>query len=160
MISPTEHAGKRWSLTMRLVVTKRNRDTVLSKTKGCFNQDMPNDSYRERLIKYNPIETIALFIVVYGITYYLSGTESWYPIVARWILILGFIGTVLYLWKAENVSDVVQLGISAIGFLIWACALGVITVTALPFYNAIVAGLLLFAYVFLAPFIDGVPEVW
>ena len=50
---------------MRLVVTKRNRDTVLSKTKGCFNQDMPNDSYRERLIKYNPVETIALFIVVY-----------------------------------------------------------------------------------------------
>ena len=142
------------------MVTKRNRDTVLSRAKGCFYQDMPNDSYRERLIKYIPVETIALFIVVYGITYYLSGTESWYPMVARWILILGFICTVLYLWKAENVSDVVQLGISAIGFLIWACALGVITVTALPFYNAIVAGLLLFAYVFLAPLIDGVPEVW
>jgi hypothetical protein len=142
------------------VVTKRNRDTVLSREKGCFSQDMPNDSYRERLIKYVPVETIALFIVVYGITYYLSGTESWYPVVARWILILGFAGTVLYLWKVESITDVVQLCISAIGFLIWACALGVVTVTSLPFYNAVVAGLLLFAYVFFAPLIDGVPEVW
>ena len=145
---------------MRLVVTKRNRDTVLSMTKGGLGSDVPNDSYRERLIKYVPVEIIALFIVVYGITYYLSGTESWYPIMARWILILGFVGTVLYLWKVECITDVVQLGISAIGFLIWACALGVVTVTSLPFYNAVVAGLLLFAYVFLAPLIDGVPEVW
>ena len=145
---------------MRLVVTRRNRDTVLSMAKGGSDQDIPHDSYRERLIKYIPVETIALFIVVYGITYYLSGTESWYPIVARWILILGFVGTVLYLWKVEGISDMVQLGISAIGFLIWACALGVVTVTALPFYNAVVAGLLLFVYVFLAPLIDGVPEVW
>ncbi len=160
MISPTEHAGRKGDKSMRLVVTKRNRDTALSGEKGCFNQDMPNDSYRERLIKYIPVETIAMFIALYGISYYLYGTESWYPVVARWILILGFIGTVLYLWKVENITDVVQLGISAIGFLIWACALGVITVTSLPFYNAIVAGLLLFAYVFLAPLIDGVPEVW
>lgn len=131
------------------MVTKRNRDAVLAGAKGHLGEDVPNDSYRERLIKYVPVETIALFIVLYGITYYLYGTESWYPIVARWILILGFLGTVLYLWKVENITDVVQLGISAIGFLIWVCALGVITVTTLPFYNAIVAGLLLFAYVFL-----------
>ncbi|MDO9323932.1 MAG: hypothetical protein Q7T80_03135 [Methanoregula sp.] len=145
---------------MRLVVTRRNRDTVLSKTKGDASLDTPNDTYRERLIKYTPVETIALFIAVYGISFYLFGTESWYPVVARWILILGVLGTVLYLWKAENISDVVQLSISAIGFLIWVCALGVITVASLPFYNAIVAGLLLIAYVFLAPLAEGVPDVW
>jgi hypothetical protein len=145
---------------LRLVVTKRNRDTILSAAIGRFGKDTPNDTYRQRLVKYIPVETIALFIAVYGISYYLAGTESWYPAVARWILILGVIGTVLYLWKAEDISDIVQLGISAIGFLIWVCALGVITVTALPYYNAVVAGLLLVAYVFLAPLIDGVPEVW
>lgn len=142
------------------MVTRRNRDTVLSVAKGGSDQDMPNDSYRERLIKYIPVVTIALFITIYGITYYLYDTGSWYPVVARWILIPGVLGTVLYLWKVENISDAVQLGISAIGFLIRACALGVVTVTSLPFYNAIVAGLLLIAYVFLAPLIDGVPEVW
>ena len=145
---------------MRLVVTRRNRDAVLSRAKGSYSKDTPNDTYRERLIKYTPVETIAVFIAVYGITYYLSGSESWYPVVARWILILGILGTVMYLWKAENVADVVQLGISAIGFFIWVYALGVIPVTSLPCYNAVVAGLLLVAYVFLAPLVDGVPEVW
>lgn len=145
---------------MRLVVTRRNRDVVLSRARGRYNQDLPNDSYRERLIKYIPVETIALFITVYGITFYLFGTESWYAVVARWILILGFLGTVLYLWKGDEVNDIVQLGISAIGFLIWVFALGVISVTSLPVYNAIGAGLLLTAYVFLAPLIDGIPEAW
>lgn len=144
--------------TVRIVVTKRNRDAVLSRAKGSAGLDTPNDTYRERLIKYIPVESIALFVAIYGIAYYLSGTESWFPILARWILLLGFLGTVLYLWKVERVTDLVQLGISAIGFLVWTCALGVIAVTSLPFYNAIVAGLLLVAYVFLAPLIDGVPD--
>jgi hypothetical protein len=143
---------------LRLVVTERNRDGVLSRARGGPGLDTPNDSYRERLVKYIPVETIALFIAVYGITYYLSGTESWYPVVARWCLILGLTGTVLYLWKVENVTDGVQLGISAIGFLIWVCALGVITVASLPFYNAVAAGLLLVVWVFLAPLIEGMPE--
>ncbi|MHB8165116.1 MAG: hypothetical protein ACYDDV_12400 [Methanoregula sp.] len=146
--------------TMRIVVTKRNRDAVLSRARESPGLDTPNDTYRERLIKYVPVESIALFVAIYGIAYYLSGTESWFPVIARWILILGFLGTVLYLWKVERVTDLVQLGISAIGFLIWTCALGVIAVTSLPFYNAIVAGLLLVAFVFLAPLIDGVPDIW
>ncbi len=145
---------------MRIVVTKRNRDAVLSRAKGSPGPDTPNDTYRERLVKYIPVESIALFVAIYGIAYYLSGTESWFPVIARWILVLGFLGTVLYLWKVERVTDPVQLGISAIGFLVWTCALGVIAVTSLPFYNAIVAGLLLVAFVFLAPLIDGVPEIW
>jgi hypothetical protein len=37
---------------------------------------------------------------------------------------------------------------------------GLITGTVLPFYNSIVDGLLLFAYLFLAPLIVGVTYVW
>ncbi|MCK9579210.1 MAG: hypothetical protein M0Q92_02025 [Methanoregula sp.] len=118
------------------------------------------DTYRERLVKYIPVETVALFITVYGITYYLSGSESWYPVVARWIFLAGVISTALYLWIAENVRDWIQVVISMAGFLIWVCALGVVTVTSLPYYNAIVAGLLLPVWVFLAPFIEGMPEQW
>jgi hypothetical protein len=145
---------------MRLVVTRRNHDSAVSRAKRDPGRETPDDSYRERLVKYIPVETITLFIAVYGISFYLSGTEAWYPLAARWILILGLPGTVLYLWKVENVTDVVQLGISAIGFLIWVCALGVIPVTSLPFYHAVGAGLLLVVWVFSAPLIEGVPEVW
>ena len=145
---------------MRLVITKRNRETVLLDASGRINQGILDDSYRERLIKYIPAETIALFIAVYGITYYLSGSEDWYSLMARWILIAGVVGTALYLWQVEGVTDLVQLAISTIGFVLWACALGTVTVASLPYYNAAVAAVLLILWVFLVPFIDGIPERW
>ena len=58
---------------------------------------------------------------------------------ARWILVAGILGTILYLWQADGVTDLVQLAISTIGFVIWVCALGVVTVASLPYYNAVVA---------------------
>lgn len=145
---------------MRLVITKRNRDALLLDASGRVNRGVPDDSYRERLIKYIPSETIALFIALYGTTSYISGSETWYPLMARWILVAGILGTVLYLWQAEGVTDIAQLAISTIGFVIWVCALGVVTVASLPFYNAVVAAVLLIVWVFGAPFIEGRPERW
>lgn len=145
---------------MRLVITKRNRDALLLDASGRVNRGVPDDSYRERLLKYIPSETIALFIALYGTTYYISGSEPWYPLMARWILVAGILGTVLYLWQAEKVTDLVQLCISTTGFVLWVCALGVVTVASLPFYNAVVAAVLLIVWVFGAPFIEGMPEKW
>jgi hypothetical protein len=145
---------------MRLVITKRNRDATLLDASGRVNRGIPDDSYRERLLKYIPVETIALFIAVYGTTYYISGSEAWYPLMARWILVAGILGTMLYLWQADGVTDLVQLAISTIGFVIWVCALGVVTVASLPYYNAVVAAVFLVVWVFGAPFIEGMPEKW
>jgi hypothetical protein len=145
---------------MRFVITKRHRNAVLLDATGRVSQGIPDDSYRERLIKYIPAETLALFVAVYGITFYLSGSEAWYPLMARWVLIAGILGTMLYLWRAEGVTDIVQLAISTIGFVLWACALGIVTVASLPFYNAVVAAVLLIVWVFGAPFIEGMPETW
>jgi len=145
---------------MRLVITKRNRDALLLDASGRVNQGIPDDSYRERLLKYIPVETIALFIAVYGTTYYISGSEAWYPLMARWILVAGILGTILYLWQADGVTDLVQLAISTIGFIIWVCALGVVTVASLAYYNAVVAAVFLIVWVFGAPFIEGMPEKW
>jgi hypothetical protein len=146
--------------SMRLVITKRNRDTILLDASGRVNKGIPDDSYRERLLKYIPAETIALFIAVYGITYYFSGSETWFPLMARWILIAGILLTVFYLWQAEGITDIVQLAISTIGFVLWVCALGVVAVASLPLYNPVVAGLLLVLWVFGAPLVDGWPETW
>jgi len=145
---------------MRLVITKRNRSTVLLDASGRVNQGIPDDSYRERLLKYIPAETIALFIAVYGSTYYISGSETWYPLMARWLLIAGTLGTMLYLWQIEGVTDLVQLALSTIGFVIWVCALGVVTVASLPYYNAVVAAVFLIVWVFGIPFIEGMPDAW
>lgn len=145
---------------MRLVITKRNRDAILLDASGRVNRGIPDDTYRERLVKYIPSETLALFIAVYGSTYYISGSEAWYPLMARWILVAGILGTILYLWQADGVTDLVQLAISTIGFVIWVCALGVVTVASLPYYNAVVAAVFLVVWVFGAPFIEGMPEKW
>jgi hypothetical protein len=145
---------------MRLVITKRNRDALLLDASGRVNRGIPDDSYRERLLKYIPVETITLFIAVYGTTYYISGSETWYPLMARWLLIAGTLGTMLYLWQVEGVTDLVQLAISTIGFVIWVCALGVVTVATLPYYNAVVAAVFLIVWVFGTPFIEGMPEKW
>lgn len=145
---------------MRLVVTKRTIDATILRGNGDPAGTLCQDTYRERLIKYVPVETIALYIAVYGITYYVYGSEPWYPLAARWILLAGIAGTLLYLWRVEGVTDWVQLVISGFGFVIWVCALGVITVTSLPLYNALPAGLLLPVWVFGAPFIEGRPACW
>jgi hypothetical protein len=145
---------------LRLVVTKRNYDAVNTRAGIAPGGEILPDSYRERLVKYIPVETIAVFVAVYGITYYLSGSEPWYPVLARWILIVCILGTVIYLWKVEGVADPVQLSISTLGFVVWIFSLGVISVTSLPGYNAIAAGLLLPVYIFGSPLIEGIPEQW
>ena len=145
---------------MRTVITGRNRDRVLLDAAGRVHENTPNDSYRERLLKYVPAETLALYVAAYGATYYLSGSEDWFPLMARWILIAGVIGTVLYLIGAEGVTDIMQLAISGIGFILWTFALGVVTVTSLPYYHAVPAAVLLVAWVFVSPFIDGIPDRW
>jgi len=145
---------------MRTVITGRNRDRVLHDAAGRVHESTPNDSFRERLLKYIPVEILALYIAAYGITYYLSGTEDWFPLMARWILIAGVLGTVLYHIGAEGVTDIVQLAISVIGFVLWTFALGVVTVTSLPYYHAVPAAALLAAWVFVSPFIDRIPDRW
>jgi hypothetical protein len=53
-----------------------------------------------------------------------------------------------------------QLAISTSGFVLWATALGVITVISLSFYNAVAAGVLLVVWVFGTPLVDRWPGKW
>ncbi|MFA4877104.1 MAG: hypothetical protein WC586_06790 [Methanoregula sp.] len=143
---------------MRQVVTKRNYETVLARSAGNTAVPVSCDSYRERLVKYVPVEVLALYVSVYGIGYAVMGTDPGFSLASRWILIAGIAATLLYLWKSEGVVDVVQLSISLIGFVAWAFALGVIPVSELPWYNQIAAAIFLSAYIFLTPLIDGIPD--
>ncbi len=144
---------------MRTVITKRNSYAVKVGTGAAPGEPAP-DSYRERLFKYIPAEVVLLYVAVYGIAYALFAADPLFSLFARWILIAGIIGTPLYLWNAGHVTDWVQLVISTFGFVLWACALGVVPVSELPGYNQIVASLALPLYVFLSPLIEGIPDRW
>lgn len=145
---------------MRLVVTLRNREAVTTGSTGGPAADVLPDTYRERLIKYVPVEVIVLFVAAYGATYAVLGTGPFFPRIALWIVLVGIIGTPLYLWKAEQVTDLVQLIVSTLGVVVWVFALGVLPISDLPWYNQVVAALVLPVYVFASPLAVGIPDRW
>jgi hypothetical protein len=145
---------------MRMVITKRNYETIQAGSPGTAPLAISVDSYRERLFKYIPAEIVVLYVAVYGIAYAVFAADPLFSLAARWILIAGIVATPLYLWETEHVTDWVQLVISAFGFVLWACALGVVPVSSLPGYNQVAASLALPVYVFLSPLIEGIPDTW
>ncbi len=144
---------------MRLVVTSRNYDALNTRAGGQGTEILP-DTYRERLMKYVPVEGLAFFVAVYGSLYAVLAYQPYFPSLARIIVLAGIIVTFLYLWIAEGVSDWVQLGISTVGFIAWVFAFGVVPVAELPWYNQVAAAIFLLAYVFLAPLLEGIPDRW
>ncbi|NLD57410.1 MAG: hypothetical protein GX651_04660 [Methanomicrobiales archaeon] len=143
---------------MRLVVTQRNSGAVYTADRA--GEPPRTDSYRERLLKYIPAEALVFFVAVYGSTYSIIGMQSYYFLIARWILLAGIAVTILWLWKVEGVTDPVQLVISTVGFIAWIFAFGVIPITELPWFNQVVSALFLPLYVFGSPFIGGIPDRW
>ncbi len=145
---------------MRLVVTLRNREAVTMGSWGVPATGVLPDTYRERLIKYIPVEVIVLFVAAYGTGYAVLGTDPLFSRIALWIVLAGLVGTPFYLWRAGQVTDLVQLLISTLGFVVWVFALGVLPVSELPWYNQVVAALVLPVYVFASPLIEGIPDRW
>jgi hypothetical protein len=145
---------------MRLVVTKRNSATAAAGATDGTAPATACDSYRERLVKYVPVEVLVLYVAAYGVLYATAGNAPWFSAAASCLLIAGIIAVLLYLWRAEGVCDTIQLAISAIGFVLFASALGVAPVSALPLYNQVFFSLLLPVYVFLSPLFDGMPDRW
>lgn len=143
---------------MRQVLSRRNYDRVLSRAGTPNESGIRYDTYRERLVKYIPVEAIVIYIALYGSTYAIFGTDPVFVIPARWLIIAGIICTPIYLWKAGQVTDWVQLLISTIGFGVWVFALGVVPVADIPWYNQIAAAIFLPVYTFVSPLVDGVPE--
>ena len=146
---------------MRTVITKRNCEAVQSAHPGTTNPaGILKDSYRERLLKYIPVEIVVLYVAVYGMAYAMLAADPVFPLIARWILIGGIVATPLYLLEAEHVTDWVQLMVATAGFVLWGFALGVVPLSELPGYNQIVASLAFPLYVFISPMIEGMPERW
>ncbi len=145
---------------MRLVVTKRNCDAVNTGGPGTAGGEVPLDPYRERLVKYVPVEGLVFFVAVYGSSYAALGFQPYFSLISRWIFLAGIIVTFLWLWKIEGVTDWVQLAISTFGLVVWVFAFGVVPVAELPWYNQVAAALFLPVYVFGTPFIEGIPDRW
>jgi hypothetical protein len=145
---------------MRLVITKRNSASAAAGAPGGAAPAVPYDSYRERLVKYVPVEIVVLYVAAYGILYAVASADPWFSFTSFWLLVAGILAVFLYLWKAEGIGDGIQMAISIAGFVLFALALGVVPLSLLPGYNQIVASILLPVYVFLSPLFEGKPDRW
>lgn len=116
------------------------------------------DTYRDRLLKYIPAETVVIWIAVFGSVSALASGAEFFPLFARWVLVIGTILTWIYLQYGEGVHDGVQLAISSAGFVVWVHAFAVLPFSALPYYNPVLSAILLPVYTALVPLVDGIPK--
>jgi hypothetical protein len=113
------------------------------------------DYYADRLLKYIPVESIALYLTLQGIV--LSGVEA--PALNSWLWFIfgiGIIGTPLYLWRIQQVSKRIQLAVSTAAFGVWVFALGG-AFASLSWYEPFLGSLMLLLFTFSVPLIS--PDV-
>ena len=114
------------------------------------------DSYMDRLLKYIPAESVALYLTLQGII--LSGAAE-APHLNTWlwfVLVIGLIGTVLYQWRVLKIGKAVQLAVSTAAFGVWVFALGGAFAT-MSWYEPFIGSLTLVIFTFFAPLIS--PDV-
>jgi hypothetical protein len=113
------------------------------------------DNYTDRLLKYIPAESVALYLTLQGIV--LSGVEG--PAQKFWLWIIfgiGVFGTSLYLWRIQQVSKRMQLAVSTAAFGVWVFALGG-AFASLSWYEPFIGSLALVVFTFFVPLIS--PDV-
>ena len=114
------------------------------------------DDYMNRLLKYIPAETVALYLTLQGIV--LSGAAD-DPNLNTWLWVifgLGLIGTTLYLWRLPKVRKVAQLAVSTTAFAVWVFAIGG-AFASLSWYKPFIGSVVLVVFTFFAPLIS--PDV-
>src|SRR5215211_819868 len=114
------------------------------------------DDYVDRLLKYIPAESVALYLTLQGII--LSGTAEASNLNAwLWFILgVGLIGTAVYQWRVLKIGKVVQLALSTAAFGVWVFALGG-AFASLPWYEPLIGSLALVIFTFFAPLIS--PDV-
>lgn len=113
----------------------------------------PEDTYKDRLLKYIPGEVVTLYLTLTAIQATATGAPWW----LGWaIFLVCTAGTWFYLRVVLIVRDRTQLIISTISFVVWVFALGG-PFKDLSWYMPIFGGLLLPAYTFFVARIPTAP---
>lgn len=152
---------------VRLVVPQ---SAVIGRLAGAKSlKNLPPDDYRDRLIKYIPAESVALYVAVdkmvnshYGLS--LLTADSVVPIqavIVSWIILgLGIVGTPIYLHRRKLPGQpwLLNASISTIAFVLWAYTLSGSVFLVHGWYSVFAAGLLAPIFTFVAGFFEPKPE--
>jgi hypothetical protein len=111
------------------------------------------DQYSVRLAKYVPGETLAFFVPA------AAGLGARHNAVLVGAIVVGLLGTIVYLWLAAGKADVDQRPLphfyllAALAFLCWTVGVSS-NVAALVHIDPTIGGFVLTAAVFLIPMLD------
>ena len=115
---------------------------------------LPEDKYKDRLLKYIPAEVVTLYLTLTA----LLGTASDLPWWLGWLIfVLGIVATWYYLRYPLEVKDRTQLIISCVAFVVWVFALGG-PFKDLGWYKPVYGGLLLTTYTFFVASVKPAPQ--
>jgi hypothetical protein len=132
---------------------------------------LPPDTYKDRLVKYIPAETIAFFTLVdkflidhYGLD--AAGNATKVPAdtmmyTLSWgFFLLGLVGTPIYLHKQRLKDQPWQLHavLATIGFAVWAYILGGSLFLINHWENVLLAGVLAPVFTFVAAWFEPNPK--
>ena len=153
----------------RLVIPRSPASGQLAGTVSV--RDLPPDSYKDRLVKYIPAESIALYtfadklvISHYGIdaTGAITGApaDGLLTVVAPLLFFLGLVGTPAYLWRQRLSRQPWKLHalISTIAFAVWAYTLGGSWFLVHHWYHSLIAALSAPIFTFVAGAIEPQAE--
>jgi len=132
---------------------------------------LPKDDYRDRLVKYIPAESVALYtfadkflIAFYGIDAAGAATRSpadGFLTFFSWLLvILGFVGTPIYLYRQHvgNQRWGVHASISTVAFVCWCYTLGGSVFLTHHWYNVVGAAMIAPIFTFVAGWFEPKPQ--
>ena len=124
---------------------------------------LPGDDYKDRLVKYIPAESVALYTFTdklitgyYGINDAGSATrvplDALYSILPWALFVLGVVGTPIYLYRQRLPSQPWKAHalISTIAFVLWAYTLNGSLFLIHHWYNVLLAGLAAPVFTFVA----------
>ncbi|MDZ7927136.1 MAG: hypothetical protein U5L46_08670 [Agrobacterium sp.] len=151
----------------RLVVPQSAITGRLASARSLKN--LPPDDYRDRLVKYIPAESVALYVAVDKMVNSHFGLSMLTPesfvstqafLVSWAILVLGIVGTPIYLYRRKLPGQpwLLNASISTIAFVLWAYTLSGSVFLVHQWYSVFAAGLLAPIFTFVAGFFEPKPE--
>lgn len=126
-------------------------------------ENVPPDKYKDRLVKYIPAESIALYtftdklvIAFYGINadgIAAKNPADWLLSYAPWgLFLLGLVGTPIYIYRQRLAKQpwVLNAVIATIAFPLWVYTLGGSVVLIHHWYHVLLAGIAAPVFTFIA----------
>ncbi len=135
----------------RSIVNTKSRSATASTRGGPGEFAAPEagvDDYADRLLKLIPGEVITVYLAM--ITILKNSSDEVAAIVPWLVVVFGVAATWFYLRVTLKVTNIRQLLVTCVAFLVWAFTIGP-PFDTLDWYNGTYAGLLLAAYTFIAP---------